>query len=88
MKTAFQVNSAGAQSWQPALPDTSVTSAPTSNATSVSTTASDWVDYRGVPAGAEAGFYKDQDLTKPNDTGRQTTKRVIIRSLWSLNQGM
>jgi hypothetical protein len=86
MKTVFQVNSAGAQGFQPALPDTSLKNAPTSGATSVPTAAPDWVDYRGVKAGNENAYYRPQ--LSPGDAGRQTSNRAVVRWTWTINQGL
>jgi hypothetical protein len=82
MKTAFDV---GNSRWLPVLPESSTTIPPPDNTTS-NPTAAEWVDFRGVKDADRTDFYKEQ--AAPADKGRQTSKRVIIRQLWTTNQGL
>jgi hypothetical protein len=56
-----------------------------------------WVDYRGVSSKPldsaqydqdALEFYKERDPGSASSPGRQTSKRVVIRSISTLNQGM
>ena len=86
MKTASQV--AGKQAYQPALPDTSLSSYPGTTATSVPTVPTDWVDFRNVKPGDEKTYYQAQNPASAGDKGRETTKRAIVRWTWTINQGL
>jgi len=85
MKTVFEVNTLGKVF--PALPDLQTKTPPPDNSSSVGSVAPDWVDYRGVRDADAKDFYKEQ-TNAPGDKGRQTSKRVLIRQLWSINQGI